>query len=263
VGDLIEFRRRDLSPLGFTSRVRSLKPVQTNLGARTAVAFEDSLPDSIPSDVVLYNRQIQSGNVVIRNCHFHENRARGVLVEAPDVLVENCRFHRIQMAALLFNSGYTFTHWNEGQEVHNVVIRGNIFEDCNKARMGEKGPQVFITVYLGRTDTPELKTSYPIFSDILFEDNTFVDCPSSSFFISSAKNVIVLNNLFRDANSRKTNPPERSMIYVSYASEISILNNKWIRSPYVPGPGAYVDTSNTREIRWEGNAVIQPDAPES
>jgi hypothetical protein len=257
VGDLIEFRRRDLSPLGFYSRVRSLRPVQTPAGARTAVTLADPIPESLPDEVVLYNREIHSGNVIVRNCYFHENRARGVLVEAPDYRIENCRFHRIQMAALLFNSGFTMEQWNEGQEVRNVVIRGNTFEDCNKARIGEKGPQVFITVYLGKTDTPETKTSYPVFSDILFEDNTFIDCPSSSFFVSSARNVVIQNNTFHDANSRKINPPERAMMYVSYASEIAIVNNHWMQSPYVAKPGAWVDTSNTSAIRWEGNTVLR------
>jgi hypothetical protein len=257
VGDLVEFRRRDLSPLGFSSRVRSLRNIQTPAGARTAVAFTDELPGALPGELVLYNREIQSGNVIIRNCYFHENRARGVLVEAPDYRIEDCRFFRVQMAALLFNSGYTDTQWNEGQEVTNVVIRGNTFEDCNKARMGEKGPQVFMTVYLGRTDTPERKTDYPVFRDILFDGNTFIDCPSASFFISSARNVVLQNNVFQDANSRKLNPPERAMMYISYASGIHILNNRWVRSPYVPSPGAIIDTSNTRDIRWEGNTITE------
>jgi hypothetical protein len=139
------------------------------------------------------------------------------------------------------------------------LIRKNTFEDCNKARMGEKGPQFFMTVYLGRPETPERKTSYPVFRDILFEDNTFAGCPSSSFFISSASNIIIQNNLIDDRNPRKVNPPERSMMFVSWAA-VRILNNKWVRSPYVQSPGAMIDTSNTREIRWEGNRIVETDA---
>jgi len=258
VGDLVEFRRRDLSPLGFSTCVRSLQNAYTDAGTRTIVEFHDELPEFIPRELVLYNRTIQSGNVIIRNCYLHENRARGVLVEAPNCLIENCRFFRIQMAALLFNSGYTEVHWNEGQEVTNVVVRNSVFEDCNKARMGEKGPQVFMTVYLGRPDTPERKTNYPVFRDILFDSNTFADCPSSSFFLSSARNIIVQNNVFRDPNSRKINPPERAMMYISYASDIHILNNRWVRSPYVTSPGAIVDTASTEGIHWQGNTVTEP-----
>jgi hypothetical protein len=253
-GDLLEFRGLDLAPLGFQTRIAS---IGAGPSGRTAVTLEDSLPDSIPREFVLYNRAYQSGNVIIRGCYFHENRARGVLVEASDYLIEKCRFYRVQMNALLLNSGFSYNAWSEGQEVRNVVVRDNTFEDCNKAGIGERGPQVFMTVYLGRTDTPDRKTAYPIFQDVLFERNRFLDCPGSSFFISSARNVVVRDNAlrFRDSKGRG-HANDRSKVFVSYASGVHVVNNRWFKSPHVPAPGALVDLSNADEIHWEGNALV-------
>jgi hypothetical protein len=206
---------------------------------------------------VLYNRAYASGNVIIRGCYFHENRARGVLVEASDYLIEKCRFYRVQMNALLLNSGFSDNAWSEGQEVRNVVVRDNVFEDCNKAGIGERAPQVFMTVYLGRTDTPERKTAHPIFQDILFERNRFLECPGSSLFISSARNVVIRDNMLRFRDSRgRGQAGDRSKVFVSFASGVHVVNNRWIKSPHVVAPGALVDLSNADQIHWEGNTLV-------
>ena len=125
--------------------------------------------------------------------------------------------------------------------------------------MGESGPQVFMGVCLGRTDTPEGTMDCPVFRAILFDGNASIHCPSSSLFLGSAGNIIVQNNLCRDADSRKINPPEGTMMQLSYAGAIRILNNRWVRSPCVPLPGAIIETGKTRDMRWGVTPSAKPE----
>ncbi|MFR6033186.1 MAG: right-handed parallel beta-helix repeat-containing protein [Bacilli bacterium] len=36
----------------------------------------------------------------MRNCYFHDNRARGILILARDVTIENCKFRHNEMGAI-------------------------------------------------------------------------------------------------------------------------------------------------------------------
>jgi len=69
-------------------------------------------------------------NVIIRNNHFHDHRARGILIGASDSLIENNAIERVTMAAILVpaDDGQNY----EGPGAENVIIRNNHFAAVNR-----------------------------------------------------------------------------------------------------------------------------------
>ena len=67
--------------------------------------------------------------IVFRNNTVEENRARGILLASKgDTLIEGNRFHT-PGASILFESDGSY--WYESGSVGNVVIKDNVFDDCN------------------------------------------------------------------------------------------------------------------------------------
>lgn len=183
-GSIIELRRPDLSPTGYTSQVCSAvyQPQE-----RTCIlTLAQPLPEHLDEESILFNRSFHTDHYIIRNCRFTNNRARGALLQGSYGLVENNVFENIQGAAIQIETGCE-SRWSEGQGVHDLLIRDNIIRHCdlNAWQMAV----IYMGVYL-----PGGRTEYPIFSDIEVCGNTIVDCPRLAGFFSSCENVQVHDN---------------------------------------------------------------------
>src|SRR6202012_2531050 len=143
-GDPVEIRNADYSPAGFTSKLKSAEADYKK--NEVTLVFDQKLPSRVASDAILFNHRYGSRIVIIRNCFFHENRARGVLCNGADWLIENNHFFHNQHAALLLTTDVSPGQWSEGFGARNVVVRGNRLEACNPAGAGEGA-----TVQLGAT----------------------------------------------------------------------------------------------------------------
>ena len=104
-----------------------------------------------------------------------------------------------------------------------------------------------------------LKTECRILSDILFEDNLFIDSFGLIASISSARNVIFRNNTFADQTERKISFPRRSGFFVENADSVSIVDNCYIASPLVPFPGVWSDGRSVTRLVAEGNRSVSGD----
>ena len=146
---------------------------------------------------MLFNHDFNTHNIIVRNCFFHHNRARGILILARDVTIENCRFWRNEQAGIKIETGYTYDLWCEGYGVNNIKISNNTFDTVNPTGTRNQNFErdIFIGTYLKRDPSSE-HTSYPILSNILIENNTFKDTFGLCAYIASAGNVIVRNNSF-------------------------------------------------------------------
>lgn len=87
-------------------------PLPTQLQKNHVIAADDFYPD-----------------VVIKGCRIQNNRARGLLLGSRGrMLIEDNYFHT-PGAAILFEGDGNF--WYEQSGVKDVIIRNNIFENCN------------------------------------------------------------------------------------------------------------------------------------
>ncbi len=255
-GDPVELRNDDYSPTGYTSKFVSKSGDGKGRKNVYELTFEDPLPEQKGSGFILFNRRFGSHNIIVRNSYFHDNKARGLLLLADDVTVENNRFFHNEMGAIKIETGYTFNVWSEGYGASNIVIRDNKFENVNPigAYRNEKQPVIYMSVYLQKDPSIE-KTMYPILNNILIEKNSFINNPGAIAYICSAGNVVIRDNSIVNSVSRIENQIFRGAIGASYASDVTIVNNKWVRSPYNARPGVFADIETTKDIVFEGNTV--------
>ena len=196
-GSVIELRNPDLSPTGYTGTVRE---VDYQPKERTCIlTLKEEIPANLNEESVIFHRSFHTDYYIIRNCHFHNNRARGVLLQGSHGLVENNLFENIQGAAIQIETGCE-SRWSEGEGVTDLLIRNNVIRHCdlNAWQMAV----IYMGVYL-----PGGRTEYPIFDGIEITGNTIVDCPRLAGFFSSCKNIWVHHNAVINAGQLDYSAP--------------------------------------------------------
>ncbi len=247
VGELLEFRNSDLSPTGFFATILN---IEQKAGC-SILTLDKEIPDSIKPDSVIFNRSYDSGNYEIRNCYFHETRARGILAQADNGIIENCTFYRIQGAAIQIETGASRL-WSEGMGVENLVIRNNKIKECdiNDWDKGVLYMSTFLpagipiqnTKYPNPTTTvgdsgADFRTAYPMFKNITIESNVFEEYPRRAMILTSFDGVHLKNNTFINNVPRRYNNPERGSIWAALGKNLTDDNNIFVESPYMLMPG--------------------------
>lgn len=257
-GDRIEFRNADLSPTGFSSTITTKDVTEEG----TELTFSEPLPESLQEDCVLFNRSYGSHQYVIRNCYFHETRARGVLAQANDGLIENCRFYRTQGAAIQIETGASPT-WSEGMGVDSLTIRNNTFDHCDFNDWGKA--VIYMSTFLPKgiplqphgSENPtstlgdsgaDFRTAYPMFTNILIEENQFLEYPRRAMILSSFDGIKIKKNQFVNLESRRKNNPERGSIWAELGSNAEFEGNDYQPSPYTTEKLLQADPETTRNI---------------
>jgi len=255
VGDEVELRHSDYSPTQFRAQVSEVRTIDRDKGIHE-ITFAKPVPKQLHEGFVLLNWTYSSRNLIIRNSFFHDNRARGVIIQTHDVTLENNRFRHNESGALKITTGYTLDKWCEGYGASNILVCNNRFEGVNPTDVKDDNlaRDIYLGAYLKRSPTHE-RTLYPIINNVLFENNTFVDSYGLVAFISSSGNVVFWNNTFENPTPRNTPLPYRASFHVTYSSDIKIVNNHYLKSPHVPHPGVSVDPDTSRGIVVAGNTV--------
>ena len=122
-GDTAIFSSKGFDRLGFSAEVTSVEGKK--------LTFDKELPDYIVKDCIVSNGSIDSGNYVISGNYFHENRARGLLLQSNNGLCENNRFYKIMANPIKVIMDISSGLWLEGTGVNGLVIRNNSFVECN------------------------------------------------------------------------------------------------------------------------------------
>lgn len=250
VGELVELRQGDFSPSGFKAKIKEIRKIDPAQGIYE-IFFSEKVPEQKMDGFILFNWDYDTHNIVVRNCSFHGNRARGILILARDVTIEYNRFYHHEGGAIKIETGYTFDRWSEGYGANNIVIRNNTFE---KSCVNYPGRDILMDVYM-KTDPSKTGTMYPILSNILIENNTFKDSSGFVARIGSTGNLTIRNNTFINDTPRRDQTPNRGCFWVEYSTHTRIVNNTYIGSPNVPAPGVYFDPKTTPGIEIQGNKI--------
>ena len=256
-GEEIELRQDDFSPAGFTGKVieKTLVDKERKI---YRVRLDKPIPEMKGVYFVLFSKKYDTRNMIVRNCYFHDNRARGVLILARDVTVENCRFFHNEMGAIKIETGFTGNSWCEGYGVENVVVRNCTFDTCNPSGSMTNGYErdIYMGVYLF-TDPSYRKTDYPILRDIMFENNTFKDTFGVVAVVTSVRNLIFRNNTFSNPTPRKNPLKYRGCFYVGWSRDVSIVNNKFILSENISDLGVYIEKGTVKRLKIQGNSFVE------
>ena len=256
VGDPIELRDDDFSPSGFTGKIKSVKPIDASKGVHEIV-FADKIPQPKGEGFIMFNHYYSSGNIQLRNCKFHSNRARGIIIQCPTVTVENCVIKNNEMAGMRIVTGYTPNLWSEGFGVDNLLVRGCVFESTNRTDVKADGFARDIHIGIYRTTGERTgQTMYPIMSNITFEKNTFKNAYGLVAFITSSGNVVFRENIIINDIPRKKPLPYRGSFLVKASTDTAIVNNIIVESKYAPNPGVYAEADTVKGLKIGGNKIV-------
>ena len=105
-----------------------VKAVEKLNDVATVVTFTEALPEGVERNMVVAADE-EYPEVLIKGCYMSGNRARGLLIGSrAQMIIEDNYFH-IPGAAILLEGDGNF--WFEQAGVRDVIIRNNVFENCN------------------------------------------------------------------------------------------------------------------------------------
>lgn len=131
----------------------------------TRVVTEKPLPVTVQIGDAVADADANTAEVLIKNCVIRNNRARGILLGSRGkTIVEDNTFHT-PGAAILFEGDARY--WFEQAGVRDVIIRRNIFDNCNFGVWGKS----CIEVGSGIEEKARKTSRYN--RNITIEDNLF------------------------------------------------------------------------------------------
>ena len=232
-GTQVRFKNgTDFIDIDFTAKVTRKKSMGNS---RYTLTLDTEVPLEVDSGTVVADCSVDSSHYIIRNNYFHENRARGILLNSSDGLVENNRFYKTQFSAINVSVDYG-TQWLEGTGIDNLIIRNNRIESCNVAGNGAA-----ITFYATNTRAPGSTINGTCFKNLLISGNTFINTNKQAISARSASALAVVGNRILNPDEI-TSPyedivlPDRGRIELKgrALAGITVAHNEWESSPYIP-----------------------------
>lgn len=216
-GDTAIFSSKGFDRLGFSAEVTSVEGKK--------LTFDKELPDYIVKDCIVSNGSIDSGNYVISGNYFHENRARGLLLQSNNGLCENNRFYKTMANPIKVIMDISSGLWLEGTGVNGLVIRNNSFVECNVV---EWSAQISIS-----TNIDGKSADSTLFYNITVENNSFDNFYGRLVDASNVSNLKICGN--RVNNKDGSYEARRGRIIIRQScSRVTISNNEYKASVKAP-----------------------------
>ena len=216
-GDTAIFSSKGFDRFGFSAEVTSVEGKK--------LTFDKELPDYIVKDCIVSNGSIDSGNYVISGNYFHENRARGLLLQSNNGLCENNRFYKIMANPIKVIMDISSGLWLEGTGVNGLVIRNNSFVECNVV---EWSAQISIS-----TNIDGKSADSTLFYNITVENNSFDNFYGRLVDASNVSNLKICGN--RVNNKDGSYEARRGRIIIRQScSRVTISNNEYKASVKAP-----------------------------
>ncbi len=216
-GDTAIFSSKSFDRLGFSAEVTSVEGKK--------LTFDKELPDYIVKDCIVSNGSIDSGNYVISGNYFHENRARGLLLQSNNGLCKNNRFYKTMANPIKVIMDISSGLWLEGTGVNGLVIRNNSFVECNVV---EWSAQISIS-----TNIDGKSADSTLFYNITVENNSFDNFYGRLVDASNVSNLKICGN--RINNKDGSYEARRGRIIIRQScSRVTISNNEYKASVKAP-----------------------------
>ncbi len=215
--DTAIFSSKGFDRLGFSAEVTSVEGKK--------LTFDKELPDYIVKDCIVSNGSIDSGNYVISGNYFHENRARGLLLQSNNGLCENNRFYKIMANPIKVIMDISSGLWLEGTGVNGLVIRNNSFVECNVV---EWSAQISIS-----TNIDGKSADSTLFYNITVENNSFDNFYGRLVDASNVSNLKICGNRLNNKDGSYEARRGRIIIRQS-CSRVTISNNEYKASVKAP-----------------------------
>ncbi len=227
-GDILAFKNSKFENTDLTAKIVSVK----SLDWITKEVVVESLPVSITSGWTAYNTGCNSGNYVIRNNYFHENRARGLLLQSSNGLCENNRFYKTMAQAIKVVMDIEPTLWQEGTGVDNLVIRNNTFEMCNYSDWGS-------VIEIG-TNIAGKSAETAVFTNVEITSNRFTDIPSKLMRVNNVNGLVFSSNTVDTGEFFDETNTQGKTYFSKYCNNIDYSDNEY-------ADGGFLDIRKTAQ----------------
>ncbi len=215
-GDVLAFKNKKFENTEFTAKIVSVKALE---GITKEVVVE-SLPESVTEGWTAYNTECNSSNYVISNNYFHENRARGLLLQSSNGLCENNRFYKTMAQAIKVVMDIEPTLWQEGTGVDNLIIRGNTFEKCNYSDWGS-------VIEIG-TNIAGRSAETAVFTNIEISSNKFTSLPSMLLRADNVNGFVFCNNTIDAGEFFDKNSTQGRIQFEKFCSNVTYTDNVFV-----------------------------------
>lgn len=212
-GDTLAFKNGKFENTTATAKIVSVKSLEWI----TQEVVVENLPENVSEGWTAYNTACNSGNYVIRNNYFHENRARGLLLQSPNGLCENNRFYKTMAQAIKVVMDIEPTLWQEGTGVDNLIIRNNTFEKCNFSDWGA-------VIEIG-TNIAGRSAETAVFTNIEITSNRFTDIPSRLMKVNNVNGLVFSKNTIDIGEYFDKNKVQGNIRMHKYCSNITYSEN--------------------------------------
>ncbi len=220
-GDILAFKNDKFENTELTAKIVSVKALE---GITNEVIVEN-LPESITQGWTAYNTACDSSNYVISDNYFHENRARGVLLQSSGGLCENNRFYKTMAQAVKVVMDIVPSLWQEGTGVDNLVIRNNTFEKCNYSDWGS-------VIEIG-TNIAGNTAETAVFTNIEISANSFKDIPSTLLRADNVNGFVFSENTIDTGDFFDENSVQGVLEFGKYCSNITYSDNNFVNSGFL------------------------------
>ena len=220
-GDTLVFKNDKFENTELTAKIVSVKALE---GIKKEVIVEN-LPEGVTAGWTAYNTECNSSNYVISNNYFHENRARGLLLQSSNGLCENNRFYKTMAQAIKVVMDIEPTRWQEGTGVDNLIIRNNTFEKCNYSDWGS-------VIEIG-TNIAGRSAETAVFTNVEICSNSFMDIPSTLMRVDNVNGLAFTENTVDTGDFFDNNSVQGTLEFGKYCSNIIYSDNNFINSGFL------------------------------
>ncbi len=220
-GDTLAFKNDKFENTDVTAKIVSVKALERI----TKEVVVEALPESVTAGWTAYNKECNSGNYVIRNNCFHENRARGLLLQSSNGLCENNRFYKTMAQAIKVVMDIEPTLWQEGTGVDNLIIRNNTFEKCNYSDWGS-------VIEIG-TNIAGRSAETAVFTNIEISSNCFKDIPSMLIRTDNINGLVFTENTIDAGDFFDGTARQGKLRFGEYCSNITYTDNVFVNSGFL------------------------------
>ena len=219
--DTLAFKNSKFENTDLTAKIVSVK----DLDWLTKEVVVEFLPESVSAGWTVYNTACNSGNYVIRNNYFHENRARGLLLQSSNGLCENNRFYKTMAQAIKVVMDIEPTLWQEGTGVDNLIIRNNTFEKCNYSDWGS-------VIEIG-TNIAGRSAETSVFTNVEISSNSFKDIPSTLMRADNINGFVFAENVVDTGAFFDETSTQGRIEFGKYCSNITYSKNNFVSSGFL------------------------------
>lgn len=190
----------------------TVKSTQQINGRYQLITFNENLPDRVQALDLVENISAYP-EVLVEDCNISRNRARGILVSSPTKTVIRNNFFSTEMEALLLP--VESSSWYESGNATNVLIEGNVFQDCTTGGMN-RGVICF------RTDDENENIA---FSNIEISNNVFNHFDNLILEVTNVDGLLFKGNTISNSGTFPRQFPKEPVVTIQYSKNVVFEDN--------------------------------------